>query len=227
MEDKDKRSIYYRLLIISAIIIPVIIGFSYAYFLAVVKIKDDKPTVIQGSAVKDMYLSLETENDGYINAGNVIPLTTDQIEEYAEVGTFKVVSGNNPYGINYTISLTDISLPSELKNEYFKWKLVCTSCTDTTHNAEGTFATVNGTELELKPNIVIPPNSIDEYKLMIWLQESGTDQLETMNKTFKAKVKIEGEFVSNIAYTGEVRETISNYVLDGTNYLNTDLQRDL
>ena len=221
MEDKDKRTIYYRLLIISAIIIPVIIGFSYAYFLAVVKIKDDKPTVIQGTAVNDMYLSLETENDGYINAGNMIPLTTDQIEEYAEVGTFKVTTGNNPYKINYTISLTDISLPTELKNEYFKWKLICTSCTDTTHNAEGTFSSVNSTEMELKADILIDSLSEDEYKLMIWLQESGSDQLETMNKTFKAKVKIEGEFVNTESAFSAYQE-IEYIESTGTQWISTD-----
>ncbi len=197
MEDKEKRSIYYRLLIIGAIIIPVIIGFSYAYFLAVVKIKDDKPTVVQGTAVSEFLFEIQTENDGYINASNIIPLTNDQIDEYASVGTFKVVSGNNPYNINYKLLLTDISLPTELKNEYFKWKLVCTSCTDTTKNAEGTFASVNSTEMELKSDVLIAPNSNDEYELKIWLQESGSDQIDTMNKAFKAKVKAEGEFIQS------------------------------
>lgn len=197
MENKEKKSVYYRLLIISAIIIPVIIGFSYAYFLAVVKVKDDKPTTVEGTVVTEFLFELQTENNGYINAEHLIPLTTDQIEEYAEVGTFKAVTGANKYNVNYELSLTDISIPTELKTAYFKWRLVCTSCEDTTKNAEGTFASVSGTDMTLKSDLIIEPSSEDEYKLMIWLQESGSDQINTMNKVFSAKVKAVGEFVAS------------------------------
>ena len=197
MENKEKKNLYYRLLIISAIIIPVIIGFSYAYFLAVVKIKDDKPTTIEGTVITQFLFELQTENDGYITANNLIPLTTDQISEYAEEGYFKVVTGANPYNVNYELSLTDISLPSELKNAYFKWRLVCTSCADTTQNAEGTFANVTGTDMVLKSDLVIAPSSEESYKLMICLQESNNSQLGTMSKTFSAKVKAVGEFVAS------------------------------
>ena len=198
MENNEKNNIYYRLLLLAAIIIPVMIGFSYAYFLAVVKITNNTPTTIQGTVVNGMNFELQTENDGYINASELMPLTTDQIDDYAEVGTFKVVTGNNQQAINYTLSLTDISIPAELTNQYFKWRLVCTSCSegDTSKNAEGNFASAT-TDLELKNNISISPNSADEYKIMIWLEESGADQTNTMNKTFSAKVKAEGEFVYN------------------------------
>lgn len=197
MKNKEKNNIYYRLLMISAIIIPVIIGFSYAYFLAVVKVTDDKPTTIQGTIVSDIDFELQTQNNGYINASNLIPLTSDQVSIYAEKATFNVVTGNNPYVINYTLSLTDISLPSELKNAYFKWKLVCTSCSkdDTSKNAEGNFANVTGTDMDLKTNILIPSNSIDTYNLLIWLEDApNVDQNNTMNKTFRAKVKATAEY---------------------------------
>lgn len=196
MENKEKNNIYYRLLMISAIIIPVIIGFSYAYFLAVVKVTDDKPTTVQGTVVSDFDFGLVDENNAYINASNLIPLTSDQIDIYAESGNFTVRAGNNPYAIAYTISLTDISLPNVLKNTYFKWRLICTSCSDTSKNAEGNFQAVT-TDLELKNNIIIPANSTDDYKIMIWLEESGADQINTMNQTFSAKVKVQGELIYN------------------------------
>ena len=43
MENKDKKNINYKLLIAVAIIVPLLIGFSYAYFLA--KIKGNNTTI--------------------------------------------------------------------------------------------------------------------------------------------------------------------------------------
>lgn len=193
MENKEKKSIYYRLLIAGAIMIPVIIGISYAYFLAVVKITNNNPTVINGNVVSEILFSMETENDGYINATNLIPLTEDQIEDYAEVGNFKVISGNNQNNIYYEISLTDISITNNLKSSSFKWQLVCTSCSDETKNATGDFSSVSGSEMVLKSNVLISPNSFDEYELLLWIQEDGSDQTSLMSQSFSAKVKAVGE----------------------------------
>ncbi len=193
MENKEKNNIYYRLLMISAIIIPVIIGFSYAYFLAVVKVTNDKPTTITGTIVSDIDFELVDENNSYIKATNLIPLTSDQVSIYAETGNFSVRAGNNNNNVLYTISLTDVNIPDELKNEYFKWKLVCTSCnSNSSKNIEGSF--INATnELILNTELLIEPNTIDDYKIMIWLEESDIDQNNTMNKSFSAKVKVNGE----------------------------------
>ncbi len=196
MENKDKNNVYYRLLLIAAIIIPVIIGFSYAYFLAVVQ-GTENPTTIQGTVIDDLIFDLQTENNGYINATGIFPLNQDEVDTNASRGTFTVVSGNNAYGITYTLSLTDISIPTELKNEYFKWRLVCTSCIDTSKNAEGNFAN-STTELTLKTNNLIAPNSSDTYDLLIWLDNaSNVDQTSAMNKSFSAKVQATAEFTND------------------------------
>ena len=196
MENKDKNNVYYRLLLIAAIIIPVIIGFSYAYFLAVVQGTED-PTTIQGTVIDDLIFDLQTENNGYINATGIFPLNQDEVDANASRGTFTVVSGNNAYSITYTLSLTDISIPTELKNQYFKWRLVCTSCIDTSKNAEGNFANAT-TELTLKTDNLIAANSSDTYDLLIWLDNaSNVDQTSTMNKSFSAKVQATAEFTNN------------------------------
>lgn len=220
MENKDKNNIYYRLLLIAAIIIPVIIGFSYAYFLAVVQGTED-PTTIQGTVVNDLLFDLQTENNGYINATGIFPLNQDEVDTNASRGTFTVVSGNNAYGVTYTLSLTDISLPTELKNQYFKWRLICTSCADTSKNAEGTFANAT-TETNLKTDIFIPPNSSDTYNLLIWLDNaSNVDQTSTMNKTFSAKVQATAEFAtSRVPSTYQEVEYIES---TGTQYIDIGL----
>ena len=193
MENKEKKSLYYRLLIVGAIIVPVIIGFSYAYFLSAVKVTNNNPTVISGKVTSQMIFNIETENDGYINATNLIPLREEQIEEYANVGTFRVSSGNNSNNIIYELSLTNISITNNLKSSSFKWQLVCTSCSDESKNASGNFSTVSGTDMVLKTNVMIAPNTNDDYKLLLWIQEDGTDQTSLMNQSFSAKVKAVGE----------------------------------
>ena len=225
MENKEKNNIYYRLLMISAIIIPVIIGFSYAYFLAVVKVTDDKPTTIQGTVVSDIDFELVDENNVYITASNLIPLTPDQISIYAETGNFTVRAGNNPYGVIYTISLTDVSIPNELKTTDFKWRLICTSCSDTSKNAEGDFSAVDGTEMVLKSNLLIDSFSEDNYKIMIWLDETGEDQIDIMNKTFSAKVKVQGEFAQteSSAYIPSEYQIVEYIESTGTQYILTDI----
>ena len=232
METKDRNKIYYRLLLIAAIIIPVIIGFSYAYFLAVVKVTNDQPTVISGNVITGFDLRLETENDGYINATDLIPLELNQVEDYAEKGEFDVIAGNNPYNINYSISLTDITISPELKISDFKWKLICTSCgEDTSKNAEGNFASINTNTYLLKNNLIIDSNTTDSYKLILWIEETDQDQISLMNKSFSAKVTIEGQLMNNssqnystnIININNIEELVklSNDVNSGTTYEGT------
>jgi len=192
MENKDKKDIIYKILIAITVIIPLIIAFSYAYFLA--KIKGDT-TTISGTVVEEFNFNLVTENDGYINATNIFPITNDQIEEYANLGTFKVVTGDNKYSVSYNISLTDITISNELKTADFKWSLTCTSCSDDSKNASGSFANFSGSEKNLESDLIIASESYDEYELRLWITSTNSDQSSILNKSFRGKIKVVGEFI--------------------------------
>ena len=195
MESNEKKNIKNKILLAIAIIIPVIIGFSYAYFLARVVVTNNQPTNISGTAITSFYFDIVTENGGYIDASNIIPIEEEDIDEYANVGTFKAVSGANSYSISYTISLTDISIPSELITEDFKWELTCTSCSNTNNDANGTFENYTSGDFTLKTGLIIAPNTEHVYTLKLWIQESDEDQSQIINKTFRAKVKLDGELI--------------------------------
>ncbi len=196
MENKEKNSLLYKLLIITAIAVPVLIGTSYAYFLAVVR-GTDHPTNMTGTSVSTFVFDLVTENNGYINANNVIPIEDTNRAEQGNIGIFKVTTGANDLNVNYSISLTDITITNNLKTTDFKWELICTSCPGTANNASGDFSTYTTGDLLLKDNLIIAPSSEESYKLIIWVHESGEDQTSLLNQSFRAKVKATGEFLQS------------------------------
>ena len=194
MENKEKSSLLYKLLILTAIAVPLIIGSSYAYFLAVIE-GAENPTTMNGSSVSTFDFNLITDNGGYINATDTIPITDANRSTQGNIGTFKVTTGSNVYDVNYSITLTDIIISDPLKISNFKWELVCTSCANTNNNASGNFSTYTSGDLVLKNNLVIAPNSEESYKLIIWLSENNSDQTSLMNQSFRAKIQATGEFL--------------------------------
>lgn len=188
MENKDRRNLYYKLLISIAVLIPVLMGISYAFFFANIR---GEATNIEATAVNNFDLNLVTENGGYISATNIVPIPDSDIDAYASVGTFKVVAGDNAYPINYSISLTDITITNGLKNADFKWKLLRNNI----ELATGSFENYTSGDLTLKTDFLIEPNTIDDYKILIWIKETTADQSGVLNQSFKGKVKITGEFI--------------------------------
>ena len=192
MENIGLEKLNYKLLIVFAIVIPVVLGASYAYF--VPKITDNGGRLVSGTAVEDVHFELITENDGYISATNLVPLTNDQIDTYAAKGMFKIESSDvNTHPLNYTISLTDITITDNLKNADFKWELICTN--DNTKNAEGTFENLNSTTLTLKSNLTLAPKATDNYILKLWIQNTDQDQIGILNGKFTGKVSVSAEYV--------------------------------
>ena len=195
MENSNiKKDMFYKLLIAIAIVIPIIIGFSYAYIMASVS-GIDNPTSLNGTAITSFNFSLNTVNDGYIDATNLVPLEPNQVSTFAPKGDFTVALGQATYDVSYSILLTNITMSSELKIEDFKWKLVCTSCSTTANDATGDFDGLTTTEITLNSGLSLAPNSSESYALYVYLAESGEDQLSLLNKNFSAKVKATAEYV--------------------------------
>ena len=195
MENKDRRVDYYKLLVISAIIVPIIIGFSYAFFLARINITNNTPTTIHGSAASTFDFNLVTQNNGYIKASSVYPIDDSAASTDAEIGRFNVVTGNNTYSVNYSLSLVDILMSDELKTTDFKWALTCTSCSGTSNNASGNFSAVEGSTMLMISNLVIAANTTNQYELRIWLSNTSSDQSNVLGSHFSARVQASGEFI--------------------------------
>lgn len=222
MDNSRNNNILYKTLIVIAILIPLVIGFSYAYFLA--NIKGNKTIVSGTSSANDFVLNLITDNNGYIDATGLAPIQSIFVESNAAKGMFSVStideSGNNKndYPIAYNISLTDITITNGLRDavkDSFRWSLTCETCADTSNNKSGNFtnlktltpsstSTSNGvttykySEYVLASNfqLIICPDTTETYTLRLWIDWlDDVEQSSVMSQSFSAKVSIQGEAV--------------------------------
>ena len=194
MKDKKESKLNYKFLIMIAVIVPIILSVSYAYFLA--RVSGDN-TVIDGNATGKFDIDLITTNEGYINASDLLPISEDVSKDKAAKGIFSVKTGSNDYKINYSLSLTDITLSDNLKSSNdLKWELW--SSDTNTKISSGTFKNASSTLL-LKNNIIINKNQTNNYELRIYVLETNTNQLELLDGTLSAKVTMDAEMINEAA----------------------------
>ena len=222
MDNSRNDNVLYKTLIVIAILIPLVIGFSYAYFLTNIKVNK---TIISGTtSANDFVLNLITDNSGYINATGLAPIQSIFVESNAAKGMFSVSTidesgtNKNDYPVAYNISLTNISITDVLRDavkDSFKWSLTCETCADTSNNRSGNFtglkskpilstSTSNGlttykySEYVLADDfqLIICPNTTDTYTLRLWIDWlDDVEQSSVMSQSFSAKVSIQGEAV--------------------------------
>lgn len=194
MKDKKETKLNYKFLITIAVIIPIILSISYAYFLA--KVTGDN-TVIDGNATNKFEIDLITTDNGYINATDMLPISESETANKAAKGVFSVKTGSNDYKINYSLSLTDITMSDNLKEtEDLKWELWNTDTN--TKISSGTFKSANATLL-LKDDITINKDATDNYELRIYVLETNTNQINLLNGSLSAKVTMDAEMINEAA----------------------------
>lgn len=194
MKDKKESKLNYKFLIMIAVIVPIILSVSYAYFLAMVS---GDNTIIDGNATNKFDIDLITTDNGYINASDMLPISETASADKAAKGIFSVKTGTNDYKINYSLSLTDITLSDNLKSSNdLKWELW--SSDTNTKISSGTFKNAPSTLL-LKNNIIINKNQTNNYELRIYVLETNTNQLELLDGTLSAKVTMDAEMINEAA----------------------------
>lgn len=194
MKDKKESKLNYKFLIMIAVIVPIILSVSYAYFLA--RVSGDN-TIIDGNATNKFDIDLITTDNGYINASDMLPISETASADKAAKGIFSVKTGSNDYKINYSLSLTDITLSDNLKSSNdLKWELW--SSDTNTKISSGTFKNASSTLL-LKNNIIINKNQTNNYELRIYVLETNTNQLELLDGTLSVKVTMDAEMINEAA----------------------------
>lgn len=222
MDNSRNDNVLYKTLIVIAILIPLVVGFSYAYFLT--NIKGNKTIISGTTSANDFVLNLITDNSGYIDATDLAPIQSIFVESNAAKGMFSVSTidesgtNKNDYPVAYNISLTDITITNGLRDavkDSFRWSLTCETCADTSNNRSGNFtnlktltpsstSTSNGvttykySEYVLADNfqLIICPNTTDTYTLRLWIDWlDDVEQSSVMSQSFSAKVSIQGEAV--------------------------------
>ena len=130
------------------------------------------------------------------------PIFEDEIEDKATEFNFTVRNPNST-PVYASIDLSSISMSSALKSYDFKWALYDGSTKITT----GSFIDA-GTTLNLYNNSVINGNSSKNYKIRIWLNETGETQ-NLQGTSFTSKVEV-------TAYSRELRTLNSKILSDNT-----------
>ena len=222
MDNSRNDNVLYKTLIVIAILIPLVVGFSYAYFLT--NIKGNKTIISGTTSANDFILNLITDNSGYIDATGLAPIQSIFVESNAAKGMFSVSTidesgtNKNDYPVAYNISLTDITITNGLRDavkDSFRWSLTCETFSDTSNNMSGNFtnlknltpsstSTSNGvttykySEYVLANNfqLIICPDTTETYTLRIWIDWlDDVEQSSVMSQSFSAKVSIQGEAV--------------------------------
>ncbi|MDD4187345.1 MAG: hypothetical protein PHX04_01035, partial [Bacilli bacterium] len=190
MENNKNKKRIFRFSVFLAIIIPVILSLSYAYFQADIIGTDNGVT---GKSTSTFDIDLITENDGYINASGVKLISAEKIAEESEKTNFKVVSGDNKHFINYTLSITNLTISSNLQVSDFKWQLLKQNQTVTS----GTFSGISANNMTLATNLEIGANRTDNYELRLWIEETSSNQNNLIGGSFGGKITLTAEMVQN------------------------------
>ena len=164
-------------IVASIIILVMILGISFAVFM-----------VMDESGEKEItYGNLDIEYiDGKtIKATGQLPLTDEEIEEYASKTNFTVKNtGDIP--VYLEISLTNITMDDELKTSDFRYALY----QEETKVATGTFE-------DCEQSLVLGNNVLQDidsqstnYTIALWIQDNGGNQNAMLNKNMSAKIKV-------------------------------------
>lgn len=191
-----EKELNYKFLIVIAVLVPIILGITYAYFLANV---NGTNTPVTGNTTAKFEIDLITTNDGYINATDLLPIPAENSATDSAIGTFRVKTGNNDYKIKYTLYLDDIVISDNLKNsEDLKWELV--NKDSNAIIASGNFLNV-ASKVELKNNITIDSNQTNNYEIRVYVLETNTNQIELLAGTLKGKISMEADMIDTPSET--------------------------
>lgn len=212
MENEKKIELNYKLLIVFAIAVPLILGTAYAYFLP--KITGDEPSTVTGTVVEGIDFELITpDKNGYINANDLVPINDgkyyepSEVDEKASKGSFSVKSNvTNGRNLKYSIGISIVEMDDALKTEDFRWRLEKVDASGnvikTYNDNEKGFGSISSDNtITLTTGIVIAPSATDNYVIKLWISNTNFDQCPSsnessciINKNFKGKIFVDAEY---------------------------------
>ena len=209
------------------IVLLILVGLTYAYFLTKIKGNDNEKSISVTTA--DLKLEYSDINDILVSEENVEPGNS-------WTKTFAVTNNGNKTVTNYGVSLENIENGLERKEDLV-YTLTCTQYTKATYKVENkvasgtTSGTCNGVSSETTyPSVgtILVENSIDTdkvqaYTLTVTYKETNTDQSVDMNKRFSGKVNIVDPKLFGPFGTDTLASTIINTAKTQTDSTRTTL----
>ena len=206
MEEKKKRT----LLIVSlAIVLALVFGISYAYFLA----QDESGT--QTITTVNLGLTFD-DSTPIVNAPNIKPITIEEVlaeETKAVQKTFTLTKKEGSEDIYAKIELANIETTEELAEYDLKWALYQGSEAEISAGtakkvATGDFGGKTSGNIVLATNQLISSTPIT-YNLYIWINETNLNQSTMMGQSLTAKIVASG--------TDEKQNTLASVILGENN----------
>ncbi len=187
------RKLIFVLTITTTVIFGLLMGSSYAYY-----VSSDGTTLNVTTGSFDGGLAIVFNQNEYINTVTGVPILASDVESLASKTVFTLAPDKtilDGYDVSINVNLVDIEIDDELKTDDFKFKLMCDGTNlesktgsdvgDKTSLLMGTLSTEDGNFSTTK---------LTTCNLYVWLEESGADQNELMNRHFSGLVKIETAF---------------------------------
>lgn len=174
-------------------IICVLLSTSYAWY----TFTDATTTFNVETTSESVDLAVVFTNDANISTTAGIPITSDQIDEYASKNSFTMTPSSSVIGsrqVAYQIEIVDLNIASELKNSsYFKYSLLETVDGTTQTVSSGNFSQATGSTFILKPMATLNSADLDKthsFEFRVWLEESNSPQNNLMGKKINGRIKV-------------------------------------
>ena len=166
-----------KTILIAVPILVIILAFSYAFFFT--NVFGNNKTMTFGT------LSINYIDGEIINFSNSLPLQESQVDKYATKKNFSVTNTGNVDGY-LEVSLTSITIPTELKNENFRWTLY----KDNNQIGTGNFSEVTDNKIVLKNNMALKTGESADFAIALWIYDDGSNQNSMLNKSFVASITV-------------------------------------
>lgn len=171
--DTDKKIFF------AVILLLIVFGIArtYAYFSS----KSETST----ETVKTATLKLDISNNAILRANNIVPINSSDVTTKGTELGFKITN-TGTIKLNAKISITNITMSEGLKNADFKWGLY----QDDIKLIDGSF--LNATDkIELTDDVEIDVDNYKDYKLYIWIEDTGNPQNDLQSSSFEGKITVE------------------------------------
>lgn len=173
------------------ILIIVIVGVTFAYFVADITGNDTaKKTQINSGT-----LELTFETSEYISNSYGELINDSQKETLADHTNFTIKhTAKSNVTAKYNLELTDIDISQNLKSPDFKWELSIDGKTV----KSGNFGSIgSSTTISIAEAQTLAPTKTANCVFRVWLSETSSDQSSLYEGTFKGKISLVAESLAN------------------------------
>lgn len=191
------RNLIFILAISFSAIFLSMLGTSYAYYVAT-----GGTTINITTGNIDNGVSVVFAQSQYINVNTGIPIESSLVDTLSSKSIFTITPNSEfltGYNTLVNINIVDISIDEALKVKDFKYKFSCNDGTKSTVLSSGTGESftdevISSGKIELSSlntaNGTFNINKTYTCTLSIWLEETGENQNDLMNKKFRGLIKV-------------------------------------